>query len=203
MDQPCTYCLDPADGYDHLMPVSRQTTRRRQGKMSSISERVPCCSVCNSLLGASPAFTVRDRAAVLILRYAERPRDEARDTYRKLKHLFEIVAGFDLGEEIERIDELQRRRFSDQFEAERQREADAEREIEERFDAEVKLEMQRQAEHEKKVRGLRAAWRKRERRDQAMKNGKAPAYGSEEARRLGERLMAALRKWNAERTTES
>jgi hypothetical protein len=120
-DAICAYCLDEADGYDHLVPVSRQTTRRRRGKMASVSERVPCCSMCNSLLGNSPAFTFRDRSAVLLLRYAERPRSEARDTWRKIQNLFRIVAGFELEAEIEAIDERQRERLRGELEMERAR----------------------------------------------------------------------------------
>jgi hypothetical protein len=116
--QNCTYCGDDADTEDHLIPVSRQTTRKRHGKMASVSERVPCCSLCNSLLGAAAAFTVRDRAALLILRYAERPRADAHETLRKLPVLFRVVAGFDLGEVVEEAEERNRRRFAEQLEKE-------------------------------------------------------------------------------------
>lgn len=120
-DQTCAYCTFPADGYDHLVPVSRQTTRRRKGKMASVSERVPCCELCNSLLGPCPAFKIRDRAAFLILRYAERPRSEARETWLKLRRLLTIVAGYELEAELEAIDERQERRIAAIAEAERLR----------------------------------------------------------------------------------
>jgi uncharacterized protein YhaN len=87
--------------------------------MASVSERVPCCLLCNALLGAAPVFTLRDRAAFLITRYAERPREEAFDTVRKLKCLFNVAAGFELEPWLEEIEERTRRRFADQLATER------------------------------------------------------------------------------------
>jgi hypothetical protein len=135
MDHPCTYCGDIADTEDHLEPVSRQTSRRRKGKMASCGKRVPCCLLCNSLLGACDVFTVRERAMFLAFCYARRDRKNPLVVLDKMQHLLHVAAGFPLPEEIEVIIEAEARRIEAIAEAERLRVRQAFEEAE-RADAE-------------------------------------------------------------------
>jgi hypothetical protein len=103
-DSLCVYCGDPAVAMDHLVPVAWQRNGRN-GADRAGADLVPACLQCNSLLGAAPAFTVRDRAAVLILAYTRRPRAEAAETARKLLRLVDVAAGYPLPTRIEALEE--------------------------------------------------------------------------------------------------
>lgn len=60
----CFYCGDTALELtrDHVRPVSYNSPARHYNP----KDVVPCCSECNTLLGNYPAFTVEERAEVLI-----------------------------------------------------------------------------------------------------------------------------------------
>lgn len=63
----CTYCGEPADSLDHVIPQSMSDNRRYDKKVC-----VPCCRDCNSTLGAVPFTTVGTRAAYLNGKYKTR-----------------------------------------------------------------------------------------------------------------------------------
>jgi len=140
-DQSCTYCGDPADTVDHLEPVSRQTARRRRGKMAGLGDRVPACRECNSTLGACNANTVKERAAVLLLAYAGQKRNPL-ELIDRMRHLLHVAAGFPLEPEIEDMENRRRHRLAELV-RERQAEIDADEAA-----AAAALEAQRQADQE-------------------------------------------------------
>lgn len=112
-EKTCIYCGDPADTEDHLEPVSRQTSRRRKGKMPGLGDTVPCCGECNSLLGAANAFTVKERAAVLVLAYARRDRRNPLQIVDRLRRLIHVAAGFPLDPEIAEMEARRRHRLAE------------------------------------------------------------------------------------------
>jgi hypothetical protein len=60
----CTYCGEWGDTRDHVTPVAWNRVRRQNGPAPQ-KNTVPCCSECNSFLGARPLFTIEDRASYL------------------------------------------------------------------------------------------------------------------------------------------
>lgn len=192
----CTYCDDPADTMDHLVPVSRQTNRKRRGKLSSLSSTVPCCRTCNSLLGAVTEPDIRARAALLLVAYAKRGPDDPMDVQRRIPRLVHVASGFDLGAELERLVELQRQRLAEQAAMLRELERDRQEAIEE---ARAERERQeRQAAELAEARRLeQVAARARRRYERKLKAaiaeaGKVPTHkGRQEA------FAAALRRLDA------
>ena len=62
----CTYCDEPADTLDHVVPLSFSSVRRGGGGGDANGfPRVPCCRECNTLLGNRPLLTVEERRAWL------------------------------------------------------------------------------------------------------------------------------------------
>jgi hypothetical protein len=123
-EKACTYCGISADTMDHLEPVSRQTTRRRRGKMAGLGDRVPACRQCNSTLGACNANSVKERAAVLLLAYAGQKRNPL-EMIDRMRHLLHVAAGFPLDPELEEMEVRRRHRLAELL-RERQVEIDAE-----------------------------------------------------------------------------
>lgn len=180
----CTYCGDPADTLDHLEPISRQTNRRRRGKMASCGKRVPCCRLCNSLLGASDAFTVRERAAFLLMAYARHDRRNPLAIAGKMQHLLHVAAGFPLPEQIEAMEAERRRDLAEQIAARRaleeERELEEAREMEEASAAQARQDVERQARQAGMPEAARARWvsdaeLEEMRRHIAQKRGTAPS----------------------------
>lgn len=64
----CFYCADPADGKDHVPPVSwiesQQMEDWREQKIPFVT--VNCCRACNAALGSRPLFTTQERTAFLL-----------------------------------------------------------------------------------------------------------------------------------------
>ena len=60
----CTYCGEPSDTMDHVVPVSVNDVSREKAKWSR-KHVVPCCRECNSLLGSLYLLTVWERAGYI------------------------------------------------------------------------------------------------------------------------------------------
>ena len=60
----CTYCGEPSDSMDHVVPVSVDETSRKNAKWSR-KHVVPCCRECNNLLGSVYLLTVWERAGFI------------------------------------------------------------------------------------------------------------------------------------------
>lgn len=68
----CTYCGEQADCYDHTIPVAyRHNTRNNH---ENRNHAVPCCTECNTTLGAAPFFTIRERAEYILKKYTYKHR---------------------------------------------------------------------------------------------------------------------------------
>ena len=67
----CTYCGNPCDNLDHVIPVL-YTHNSRKNVSYSKKVTVPSCGECNTLLGDKMFLTIGDRAAYLSQRYAKR-----------------------------------------------------------------------------------------------------------------------------------
>lgn len=72
----CTYCGEPADTMDHLIPVSYQTSERNLSgsarHRSSLGPTVPACMECNGVLGNRMFDTLADRAKYVEKSYRRR-----------------------------------------------------------------------------------------------------------------------------------
>lgn len=64
----CTYCGDPAYGWDHVIPVSRSRHIRNASRFGPDDWRVPACMDCNSSLCDRPFFDVPSRAGYVLSR---------------------------------------------------------------------------------------------------------------------------------------
>ena len=60
----CTYCGNPANTLDHVVPHSFTTNRKR--RLFPKNQCVPACQECNSLLGNLLYLTVGARAGYLV-----------------------------------------------------------------------------------------------------------------------------------------
>ena len=60
----CTYCGEPCDTMDHVVPVSVSEVSRKTAKWTE-EHVVPCCRECNTLLGNSYILTVWERASFI------------------------------------------------------------------------------------------------------------------------------------------
>ncbi len=67
----CTYCGSPCDTRDHVIPVSREYTSRKNAK-TNIRNTVPSCRECNTMLGSLLFLTIGDRASYLYTLYKGR-----------------------------------------------------------------------------------------------------------------------------------
>ena len=61
----CTYCGEPSDTSDHVVPVSVAEVSRDRAKWTR-KHVVPCCRECNNLLGNVYLLTVWQRAGYLV-----------------------------------------------------------------------------------------------------------------------------------------
>ncbi len=63
----CFYCGDPADTLDHVPPLAEMEILdvKKRKKERIPAALVPCCSECNSALGARKLWTVFDRLLYL------------------------------------------------------------------------------------------------------------------------------------------
>jgi hypothetical protein len=67
----CVYCGMPCDTRDHVSPVSRDYTSRKNVPTNQ-KNTVPSCRECNNLLGARLFLTIGDRASYLFSVYRTR-----------------------------------------------------------------------------------------------------------------------------------
>jgi len=65
----CTYCGEPCDTRDHVIPFSYTSVHpanKRDHRSNKEEDTVPCCMECNQMLGNRLLTTVATRAAYLI-----------------------------------------------------------------------------------------------------------------------------------------
>lgn len=68
----CTYCGDPADGFDHVTPISVVVTLEELGFQFDKKQLVRCCNECNSLAGRQVFQRVKEKRAWLKARLRKR-----------------------------------------------------------------------------------------------------------------------------------
>ena len=67
----CTYCGEPADTKDHVIPVSWNHMSRKNADYSN-KKVVPACNQCNLTLGNIAYHTIQTRASYLIQKYMKK-----------------------------------------------------------------------------------------------------------------------------------
>lgn len=68
----CTYCNDPADTLDHVVPHSFARANAKLARRYNRKLCVPACRECNQILGNKKIHTVWDRAGYLAGKYTKR-----------------------------------------------------------------------------------------------------------------------------------
>ena len=81
----CTYCGEPADTRDHVVPVSWN----HNGRPTSVSYQntVSCCKHCNNLLGAVPIHNVDSRRAFVAKKLSNKVKEFTKWTPEELEEL--------------------------------------------------------------------------------------------------------------------
>ena len=68
----CTYCKEPADTLDHIIPHTYTSKNSKQARTYNKDEVVPCCRECNTLLGDKLYLTIGERASYLYTTYIKK-----------------------------------------------------------------------------------------------------------------------------------
>lgn len=61
MGDPCTYCGQPSDTYDHVPPLHLVERMSEREKINNILKKFPACRECNSCLGGLILNTLKER----------------------------------------------------------------------------------------------------------------------------------------------
>lgn len=102
----CTYCGEPADTRDHIIPWASQGSKKE--KTFENQELTSACLECNVLLGDKLFVTIPQRAAYLLKKIPQRYKKVLRQPEWTLEELKEL--GPSLRQSIEKV-EIERLRL--------------------------------------------------------------------------------------------